>query len=118
IAVGAGALVYGYNFNQSRYSLFKEELIKRQQNLGNLDPDLDRYSDANLNELQDFYRRNRDLTVVGFALLYALNIIDATVDAHLFDFNVDDDISLKVRPAAVYSFASLPAAGITFQLRF
>ncbi|MEZ5172092.1 MAG: DUF5683 domain-containing protein [Bacteroidia bacterium] len=32
IAVGAGALVYGYNFNQSRYSLFKEELIKRQQN--------------------------------------------------------------------------------------
>lgn len=118
IAGGAGALVYGYNFNQNRYSLFKEELIKRQQNLGNLDPDLDRYSDANLNELQDFYRRNRDLTVVGFALLYALNIIDATVDAHLFDFNVDDDISLRVRPSAVFSYASLPAAGITFQLRF
>ncbi|MEZ5172093.1 MAG: DUF5683 domain-containing protein [Bacteroidia bacterium] len=45
-----------------------------------------------------------------------MNIIDATVDAHLFDFNVDDDISLKVRPAAVYSFASLPAAGIVFEL--
>ncbi len=115
IAAGTGALFYSFNFNQSRFSSFKEELIKRQQNLGNLDPDLDRYSDANLNELQDFYRRNRDLTIVGFALLYALNIIDATVDAHLFDFSVNDDLSLHLRPAAMPLLAS---AGLSIQLRF
>ncbi|MEX1188478.1 MAG: DUF5683 domain-containing protein [Bacteroidia bacterium] len=119
IAVGAGALVYSFNFNQNNFSRFKLELIKRQQNLGNLDPDLDRYTDANLNELQDFYRRNRDLSIVGMALLYALNIIDATVDAHLFDFNVSDDLSLKIRPSAVYTaFSPIPAAGIGLNFRF
>jgi hypothetical protein len=119
IAVGAGALIYGLNFNQSNFSMFKEELIKRQQNLGNLDPDLDRYTDANLNELQDFYRRNRDLTIVGMALLYALNIIDATVDAHLFDFNVSDDLSMHIRPKAVYpAFSAVPAFGVGLNLRF
>lgn len=119
IGIGAGALIYGLNFNQSNFSMFKEELIKRQQGLGNLDPELDRYSDANLNELQDFYRRNRDLTIVGLALLYALNIIDATVDAHLFEFNVDDDLSLKLAPVPVFaSTSSLPVLGFGIQLKF
>ena len=119
IGVGAGALIYGLNFNQSNFSMFKQELIKRQQGLGNLDPDLDRYSDANLNELQDFYRRNRDLTIVGLALLYALNIIDATVDAHLFEFNVDDDLSMKFSPAPIFTAtSSAPALGLGIKLSF
>lgn len=119
IGLGAGALIYGLNFNQSNFSMFKQELIKRQQGLGNLDPDLDRYSDANLNELQDFYRRNRDLTIVGLALVYALNIIDATVDAHLFEFNVDDDLSMKVSPAPIFTASSsMPAFGLGIKLCF
>jgi len=72
-----------------------------------------------LNELQDFYRRNRDLTVVGLALLYALNIIDANVDAHLYDFNVSDDLTMRIRPTMVYSFYSaLPVPAIGLQVRF
>lgn len=119
IAVGAGALVYSLNFNQRNFSLYKGELVKRQQGLGGLDEGLALYTDANLNELQDFYRRNRDLTVVGMALLYALNVIDATVDAHLFDFNVNDDLSMRIRPEAVYSFQSaLPSPGIGLTLSF
>jgi hypothetical protein len=99
--------------------LYKGELVKRQQGLGGLDEGLALYTDANLNELQDFYRRNRDLTVVGMALLYALNVIDATVDAHLFDFNVNDDLSMRIRPEAVYSFQSaLPSPGIGLTLSF
>lgn len=119
IAVGAGALVYSLNFNQRNFSLYKGELVKRQQGLGGLDEGLALYTDANLNELQDFYRRNRDLTVVGMALLYALNVIDATVDAHLFDFNVNDDLSMRIRPEAVFSFQSaLPSPGIGLTLSF
>lgn len=119
IAAGAGALVYGLNFNQRNFSLYKAELIKRQQNLGGLDANLDLYTDANLNELQDFYRRNRDLTVVGLVLLYALNIIDATVDGHLYDFNVSNDLSMRIKPTVVYSvYSVLPVPAIGLQFRF
>jgi hypothetical protein len=94
-AAGAG-LVYGYSFNQSNYTKFKSELIYRQKNKAISNLDLERYSDSDLNELQDFYRRYRDLTIIGMALLYAVNIIDATVDGHLYDFNVSDDLSLQL----------------------
>jgi hypothetical protein len=111
LAAGAGALVYSFQFNQKNYSLFKTELIHRQAGSAEINTELSNLSDANLNELQDFYRRNRDLTVVGMALLYALNILDATVDAHLFDFNVNEDLSLNIRPKTLYSsISSMPIA--------
>ncbi|MBX7202202.1 MAG: hypothetical protein IT240_10725 [Bacteroidia bacterium] len=98
IAAGTGALIYSFQFNTKYYRLYKNELIIRQQKSGIPNPDLDRYTDGNLNDLQSFYRRNRDLTVVGFGLLYVLNIIDATVDAHLFDFDLNDSLSMHLRP--------------------
>jgi hypothetical protein len=117
LVAGAGALVYGYQFNQRNYNSFKDELIKRQQGLGNLDESLVFYTDANLLELQDFYRRNRDLTIIGMGLLYALNIIDAVVDAHLFDFNVNEDLSLHIRPEC-QTLALRPVPGLGLSLRF
>lgn len=44
---------------------------------------------------QRFYQRNRDLSVIVIAAFYILNIVDANVDAHLIQFNVDDDLSLS-----------------------
>ncbi|MFN4123928.1 MAG: DUF5683 domain-containing protein [Flavobacteriales bacterium] len=95
VYAGFGALAYSVGFNQQNYRFFKDELIRRQQGIGGLDPDLERYSNANLDELQSFYRRNRDLSFIGIALLYVVNIIDSTVDAHLFEFDMSDDLSLK-----------------------
>jgi len=119
LAAGAAGLYYGFDYNQSSYKLYKTELIRRQTDDPNLDPELERYSDSDLNELQDFHRRYRDMTVIGFALLYTINIIDAAVDAHLYDFNVNDNLSLRVRPAAVaYAGSFLPGAGLSFSLRF
>lgn len=119
LAGGAGALYYGFDFNQSSYKLYKTELIRRQTDDPNLDPELERYSDSDLNELQDIHRRYRDMTVIGMALLYAINIVDAAVDAHLYDFNVNDNLSLRIRPAAVASVGSmLPGAGMSLSLRF
>jgi hypothetical protein len=119
LAAGVAGLYYGFNFNQTSYKLYKSELIRRQTDDPNLDPELERYSDSDLNELQDIHRRYRDMTVIGFALLYAINIVDAAVDAHLYDFNVNDNLSLRIRPAAVASAGSLlPGAGMALSLRF
>ena len=119
LAAGAGALVYSFQFNQKNYSLFKTELINRQTGSPEINSELNNLTDANLNELQDFYRRNRDLTVVGMALLYALKVLDATVDAHLFDFNVNEDLSMHIRPQSIYSsISSSPFAGVGLTLNF
>lgn len=99
IVYGGGiALGYAVNFNQQNFSRFKGELIKRQQNLGGNDAELAIYTDSDLNEFQSFYRRYRDLSIAGCLLLYAMNIIDASVDAHLFYFNVNDDLSIRWQP--------------------
>lgn len=47
---------------------------------------------------RDSYRRYRDLSIIGVVALYALCIIDAYVDAELFDFDISPDLSLKVQP--------------------
>ncbi len=52
-----------------------------------------------LNKQQDYYRRNRDLLIICTAGFYALNIIDASVDAHLFDFDISEDLSFNWQPS-------------------
>lgn len=120
IGVGAAALVYSYQFSSKNYRLHKDELILRQSDAPNgFNGDLVLYSDGDLNELQDFYRRNRDLSIIGFALLYTLNIIDATVDAHFFDFNMSDDLSINIRPEPVFNALSARTSlGLGINLRF
>lgn len=52
-----------------------------------------------LKRKKDFYRRYRDLSYIITVGLYALCMIDAYVDAQLFDFDISSDISLHVEPA-------------------
>lgn len=54
-----------------------------------------------LNSLLNYrneFRKNMDYSIVFTLLFWGLNVIDATVDAHLKGFNISDDLSLKVRP--------------------
>lgn len=50
---------------------------------------------------KDYYRRYRDLSIIGTVAMYALSIIDAYVDAQLFDFNISPDLSLRVEPTVI-----------------
>lgn len=53
---------------------------------------------TNLGKSRDYYRRNRDLLVISMVGFYGLNIIDASVDAHLFDFDISEDLSFNWQP--------------------
>lgn len=46
----------------------------------------------NYRNLREFYRDQRDLTAVFFGLAYVINILDAYVDAHLYDFDVSPSV--------------------------
>ena len=52
-----------------------------------------------LKSKKDFYRRNRDLCIIGMVGLYLVNIIDAYVDATLSHFDISPDLSIDVAPA-------------------
>jgi len=56
------------------------------------------FSTDQLQRLIDQYTEWRDLSYIAFGIIYILNIIDANVDAHLFYFDVSEDISMSLRP--------------------
>ncbi len=80
--------------------LFLDNLIKNPSiRLDN--PSTFTYVSTQLKSGKDFYRRNRDLTIISIAVLHVLSIIDASVDANLFDFDISDDISMRIEPMPV-----------------
>lgn len=53
-----------------------------------------------LKKKKDYYRRYRDMSIFGMAGLYIVQIVDACVDAHFFNFDVSDDLAINWVPAA------------------
>ncbi|MFW5761549.1 MAG: DUF5683 domain-containing protein [Cyclobacteriaceae bacterium] len=51
-----------------------------------------------LNLRVEFYRRNRDFTMILTGLFYFLQIVEANVDGHLKTFDISDEISLNLDP--------------------
>lgn len=109
----AGVAVTGYflNDNLKNIDKYKEMYLAKLNN----DPSVP-YSLQQLDRVIDQYKQWRDLSYITFAIIYALNIIDANVDAHLFYFDVNEDISLNWSPYVAPSKAQ--GAGITLTLNF
>ena len=55
-------------------------------------------SQQNLKQLRDNFRRNRDLSLFGIGLVYGLSTLDAFVSAHLLDFDVGEDLTVRLLP--------------------
>lgn len=66
---------------------------------------------------QDYYRRNRDLLIISAIGFYGLNIIDASVDAHLYNFDISDDLTMNWQPA-VQQFNKQNVYGINCTFNF
>ncbi|WP_417014167.1 DUF5683 domain-containing protein [Alistipes sp.] len=81
-----------------------------------------RYTAEFLKNLKNNYRRNRDLSIIATAGIYILQIVDAHVDAHLKDFDVSDDLSMRIEPAVDYAVIGgtgvRPVVGFNFMLNF
>ena len=105
-AIGAG--VYAINFNNDRYDRFRDAFKRRRAgftddefydlNNSGIVPGSPDFSDEALQDAQIRAQRDRDLSILITVILYVLNIIDANVDAHLQQFNVNENLSLNMRP--------------------
>jgi hypothetical protein len=54
---------------------------------------------SRLKNRKDYFRRFRDMSIFIAAGVYALSMIDAYVDAQLFDFDISPDLSMRIEPA-------------------
>ena len=74
-----------------------------------------------LNIKRDDAKRNLDLSIILLSVFYALNIVDAAVDAHLYDYSITDDLSVSLSPDFDYYEASngyRPKLGLNFSMHF
>ncbi len=77
----------------------------------------DSWFESTVENRKDNYRRDRDLLIISLVGVYALNIIEANVAAHLYDFDVSDDLSLNVSPDFKYDwFNRNPTVGVSLRL--
>ena len=118
-AITTGILVYDFNNNQyNRYrDAFKRRLagFKDDEFYGTgTSPAI---SNDALIRAQRQFRRNRDIATLVTVGIYVLNIIDANVDAHLLQFNVDENLAL--RPHFQYNpMEDTSDLGVTLNFKF
>ena len=118
-ALGVG--VYFYLENDRQYDRYRNAYKSRLAGYTNdefyNESGQPRVSTSGLIEAQRFYQRNKEISVMVTLGLYALNIIDANVDAHLQQFNVSEDLSFK--PNVDYDrYTGYTGYGLTLNYNF
>lgn len=96
-ALGVGVYFYQNNDRQfDRYrAAYKSRIAGKTTDEFSNENGQPIISNQGLIEAQRFYQRNKEISVLVTVGIYALNIIDANVDAHLRQFNVSEDLSFK-----------------------
>ena len=114
IYAGILSSAYYINENNRKYNLYKSAAINSINNNSSTQiVNGNDYSYSELKILKDYYRRNREISYFSFIAVYVLNVVDASVGAHLYHFNVSDDISLNITP-----FSNFNNQGLNLSLNF
>ncbi|MCK9202823.1 MAG: DUF5683 domain-containing protein [Bacteroidales bacterium] len=121
IYAGFGVMAYFIYTNADEYINFKCAYIESSygDRNGSYSDLVQKYSKDELLSAREYYRRNLEISCLITAVWYALNVLDATVDAHLFTFNISDKLALKVEPSWQPSGIShRPVTGMRLCLKF
>lgn len=117
---GLGTLGYFVVTNRNYYKEFKTAYQYRTDN----DPStVDKYANSSataeqLKSYRDYYRHNLELSVILTAGLYLINIVDASVDAHLYKFDVSDNLALHISPYIFTMHQNKNYCGLSLTLNF
>lgn len=118
---GFGFLVYMINSNKKEYKLYKAAYEFEPATEEELPPNdyYEQYSKEQLKEGRDYYRRNMELSYILSGFWYLINVIDAAVDAHLFEFKVSDNLSFKIEPQLYHqpvNNKAIPGLGLQIKI--
>lgn len=116
VYAGLGAGIYFYSVNDREYNRYRDAYKRRLA--GYTDDEFQGIlEDATLVDAQKKFRRQKEISILATAAIYILNIIDANVDAHLRQFNVDEDLSLQPN-LNVDEFTGRANYGLSLNLKF
>lgn len=115
-----GTFTYFVIYNDKQYMIYRNAYKDRVNDVTfQLDQGtyIEMLDDEQLRAEMKRWERNRNLNGIGIFLTYIANIIDANVDAHFFDYDISDDLSMRVMPY-VPPRLSKSAVGFTCVITF
>jgi len=121
IYAGFGTLFYFISVNSKEYKKFRDayDYVSSGDSSYTDNDYVDKYSESSLLEGRNYYRSNLELTYILTGVLYLLNIIDATVDAHLFEYDISDKLSMRIEPSYNRDLIfNRPVTGFKLSLKF
>ncbi|MFH0999902.1 MAG: DUF5683 domain-containing protein [Bacteroidota bacterium] len=100
VYAGFSTLAYFSIINRQEYTKYRDAYaIKLALNgLASEDPLINNYSKEQLLSLREYYQSNLELNYILFGAFYLLQMIDATVDAHFHNFDINDNLSIGIDP--------------------
>lgn len=110
-----------YLFNNSEYKRYRRAFRQREAGLQDeftLDNGTEVISRDGLISAQRTLRNNRDLSILSTVLVYVLQIVEASVNAHLLQFNTNDNLSVKPIMVPDPLMVETPAFGLRVKYSF
>jgi hypothetical protein len=101
IYAGVGAAVYFLIDNSNQYQRYRRAYVARINNPNVQDDFTGKYDQGQLQVRQNTYRKYLDMTILFTGIGYTLQVMDALTFAHLKNFDISKDISMRVRPVAM-----------------
>jgi len=117
--LGASSVLVYYYADQT--SIYRKEYVARimKEPEETWNPDLADKPIETILLNRNYYRRNMEISVAACAIVYLLSILDACVDAHLYYYDVSDNLSLGVKPKLEYNpVLKTPMPSLAFVLKF
>jgi len=115
------ALGYAVNFYQTGYTKYKGHLFYNLENGlsgdGDLNPDT-KFTTSTLRTLVTRYRRERDFMLILMGGMYLLQIVDAHVDAHLKEFDLNPRLQVSIEPTMYQDSMLGRQTGVSLYLKF
>ena len=100
VIYGGYAVIGHYiKFNNDMYHEFKNALTYEIDDDASTINPFPNFSRNSLERNMDFWRRNRDVLIIFTGVYYLLNIVDAHIFAHLNEFDINNDLSLEIKPS-------------------
>jgi hypothetical protein len=101
LAIPVSTYIYNndlYNKTKFAYTALIKQRNGDASDVDKIDPSLKSLSIGSLQSYRNIFRRDRDYSILWFFIGWGVNVVDATVFGHLKDFDVSDNLSMRVTP--------------------